>query len=550
MQSVASAMLWELMVRGRWQIPGWFLFGNAFPILLYAAFSHFEVDFADPAFVIMHVLLLQLSMLMYGLGIVAAQGSLARLFLLPLTTAQIVVWHLLPGSLLLSLQVAVSLGLQNVWFGLQQPVLGPALFAAALWAAAQMLVGLTHRTLRSLLFASAPVVLLCCWFGARYGGWFQQPTRYWMDITLLEICTLLLSCVVCGVLTVQAIARDRCGERLQPLRLWLLAERWLERMADRLLRRSGEFRSATEAQLWYEWRSKGIALPVITAGVMTVNAAVVPIRLLVEWNWAETLQDFQEFALAGGFLLPLAAGLTGLLLGSTFSGVQSRDHSATIRDMQTHGPFDQMGNFLASRPISNGQYAGVILRTAGRSVVRSWSLWALISGGGGMLCLLTGVALPKLVAAAEFRWYLPGSLLGTWIGITCVSAAVLTGRFSRFSVGFIATIFATILFNLLTDHWASQQQKQWLVLAISVLICLVVVIGSGRAFMLAVQRGLLSVSSMRRCGMLWLLLTAAGLLLRPAELPAAGYPWLLSFTCLVFLPFAVTPLAIAWNRHR
>ncbi|MFM7869483.1 MAG: hypothetical protein ACKPHU_35130, partial [Planctomycetaceae bacterium] len=66
----------------------------------------------------------------------------------------------------------------------------------------------------------------------------------------------------------------------------------------------------------------------------------------------------------------------------------------------------------------------------------------------------------------------------------------------------------------------------------------------------ALRRRLLSAGFVGGCGMLWLLLTAVGLLLRPPELPAAGYPWLLSFSCLVFLPFAVTPLAIAWNRHR
>lgn len=165
MHSVSGAMLWELLNRGRWQIPGWFLFGNVFPFLLYTAFSHFEVDFADPAFVIMHVILLQLTMLMFGLGIVAAQGSLSRLFLLPISTAHIVAWHLLPGSLILSLEIAASLSLQNAWFGLQQPVIGPALFGSAAWAAGQMLVGLTHRTLRSILLASSPVVLAFCWFG-------------------------------------------------------------------------------------------------------------------------------------------------------------------------------------------------------------------------------------------------------------------------------------------------------------------------------------------------------------------------------------------------
>ncbi|MFY8058768.1 MAG: hypothetical protein ACOVRM_13560, partial [Planctomycetaceae bacterium] len=93
MHSVSGAMLWEMMSRGRWQIPGWFLFGNAWPILLYTAFSHVHADFADPVFVILHVILLPLTMLMFGLGIVAAQGSLSRLFLLPVSTACIVASH-------------------------------------------------------------------------------------------------------------------------------------------------------------------------------------------------------------------------------------------------------------------------------------------------------------------------------------------------------------------------------------------------------------------------------------------------------------------------
>lgn len=208
MHSVSGAMLWEMTNRGRWQIPGWFLFGNAFPFLLYTVFSHFQADFAEPAFVIMHVILLQMSMLMFGLGIVAAQGSLSRLFLLPVSTARIVAWHLLPGAVILSLEVAASLSMQNLWFGLQQPVLGPALFAAAAWASAQMLVGLSHRTLRSIMLASIPVILAFCWFAARYGHWFQQPSHYWYDVSSAEACTVLFSCAVCYFLTVQAIARS------------------------------------------------------------------------------------------------------------------------------------------------------------------------------------------------------------------------------------------------------------------------------------------------------------------------------------------------------
>lgn len=136
MSSVTRAMLWELMIRGRWQIPGWFIFGNVLPALLYAAFGHFGVDFEDPALVTMHVVLLQLMILLFGLGIVAAQGSLSRMFLLPVSTATVVAWHLIPGGILLSAEIAISLTAQNAYFGLHQPVVGPTLFAATVWASA------------------------------------------------------------------------------------------------------------------------------------------------------------------------------------------------------------------------------------------------------------------------------------------------------------------------------------------------------------------------------------------------------------------------------
>ena len=550
MHSVSGAMLWEMIGRGRWQIPGWFLFGNAFPFLLYAAFSHFQADFADPSFVILHVILLQLTMLIFGLGIVAAQGSLSRLFLLPVSTARIVVWHLLPGGLLLSLEVAASLSMQNAWFGLRQPVFGPALFAASAWASAQMLVGLSHRVLRSILLASIPLVLSFCWFAARYGQWFQQPSYYWYEVTIVEMCTAMLSCAICCFLTVKAVARDRCGERLQALPLWKAVEHSLERIADRLFRSNSEFRSATDAQLWFEWRSKGIALPAIVAFVAFMNAVVVPIRLLITGNWAESLQDFEEFALGAGLLLPLVAVLAGLLLGTTYSGPQSRDHAATIRDLNTQEPFDQMSSFLASRPITSAQYAAVILQTAARAVGWGWTLWALATFTGGFLSLLTDVPLPGMVFSAGSGWYLPGTLLAAWIGITCVASAVLTGRFARFSMAFVSAILASIVFNPVTDQWASQQLKQILLLGLSGLICLLILIGTSLAFASAVRRALLSSRVVRRCVGFWFVLNCVALLLQPPGLPPSVLPCILSFTTLVILPFATTPLAIAWNRHR
>jgi hypothetical protein len=209
-----------------------------------------------------------------------------------------------------------------------------------------------------------------------------------------------------------------------------------------------------------------------------------------------------------------------------------------------------MSSFLASRPITSAQYAAVILQTAARAVGWGWTLWALATFTGGFLSLLTNVPLPGMVFSAGSGWYLPGTLLAAWIGITCVASAVLTGRFTRFSMAFVSTIFVSIVFNPVTDQWASQQLKQILLLGLSGLICLLILIGTSLAFASAVRRALLSSRAVRRCVGFWFVLNCVALLLQPPGLPSSVLPCILSFTTLVILPFATTPLAIAWNRHR
>lgn len=550
MNSISSVMLWELFTRGRWQIPGWFLLGNTLPFLLYAAFHHFQVDFADPAMVTMHVVLLQLTMLIFGQGIVAAQGSLSRLFLLPITTQRIVAWHCLPGSLLLGLEIAISLGIQNAYFGLHQPILGPALFAAAAWACAQRLVGQAHRTLRSVLIAATPCVLAFCWFGARHGGWFQQPVHYWRHLTATEFGTILLGSAACYLLTINAISRDRCGEHLAVLPIWRAIENGLEQFLAGLFHAKAQFGSATEAQLWFEWRSKGFAFPAIVFFVALVNAVVVPTRMLVTGNWTESLQDFQKVTLAGGFLLPIVAGLAGLLLGTTSSGPQSRDHSATIRDLNTSGPFDRMGSFPASRPITNSQFASVILQTAVKSVACSWGLWALVTVIATLIGVLTDVPLLPQVSSPIRNWYLPGTLLAAWIGMTGVASAVLTGRFAVFSMTFFTAVFSVVIFNLLLDHYVSPQIHQLITTSFSVLIALGVLAGTALAFFVALRKSAIPTRHCLRCLIFSIALTVLALLLQPPGLAAAAYLWIPAFSALVILPLATTPLAIAWNRHR
>lgn len=550
MNSVSKAILWEITIRGRWQIPAWFIGSNALPFLLYSAFGKFEIDQADPAFVMMHVMMLPFMLMLSALGIIASQGTLSRLFLAPVTTASIVGWHMFPGAILLSLQLVASLAFQNAYFGSQFPLLGPSLFAAVAWTSAQMLVGVTHRTVLSLIMTSLPLVVSFCWFGSRHGGWFQTPQHYWTDVTASDIFVMIAIVVVCYLLTVRAIANDRCGEHFQPLSLW----KWIERMWDKFTElrtgNSSPFRSSQQAQLWYEWRSKGIALPLATGIMIVFGAGVFLIHVIALGNVSVTLRETQEAVIGAGFLLPLVAGLSGLLLGTTFSGIQSRDHKSTIRDLNTEGQFDRMGSFLATRPMTNTWYAGIILRTAVRSAALSWCLWALVLFLAAVTGMQAGVMSDKFASIVRHSWYLCGTLLAVWIGITAVASTVLTGRFPVFAATFTICVFIVALLMMLTQNYATPQLKSLLSLLVPIALAMIVLAGTGVAFLTAVRRSILTHALAWRCGIAWLSLNGLALLLKPAVLGLSAYPLMLAFTALVVLPFATTPLAIAWNRHR
>ena len=159
MHTIPAALLWEIFYRGRTAIIGCFLLGNLMPMLVYTAMSRFAVDPADPAFLNMHILFLPLMMFQFAIGIVFAQGSLARLYAAPISTPTLVAWHMVPGSVLLAAEVAIAIWVQNTVFGYDYPVLGPSLFAAVAWAAAQVLVCVSQRTLSTFVVTASPIVV-------------------------------------------------------------------------------------------------------------------------------------------------------------------------------------------------------------------------------------------------------------------------------------------------------------------------------------------------------------------------------------------------------
>src|SRR5688572_26965806 len=98
MRTVPQALIWEILTRGRWALIAAACGANFLPFLLFTALRHQGgLDPADPSFVIMQVVLVQLNMFAFGSAVMTSQGQLSRLYAYPIRTSTIVFWHLVPA---------------------------------------------------------------------------------------------------------------------------------------------------------------------------------------------------------------------------------------------------------------------------------------------------------------------------------------------------------------------------------------------------------------------------------------------------------------------
>lgn len=550
MRSIPQALMWEMFSRGRWRIPGFYVLGNLVPLLLFALFSHLGVDPQDHSFLVLHICFLPLLMLVFGSGVLSAQGSLARLYTTPVSTASLVAWHMFPGSVLLATEIAVAACMYNILFNLGWPIWGPALFAAAAWASMQLLVSVSHRTLSSFSVACAPTVVLFGWMHSRYGSWFGQPTHQWSKVTPGEVATMSVVIGVAYAITVVAVARDRCGERLPSLGGW----RWLARTWDAMTTTSGigiqPFRSAARAQLWYDWMLKGLALPLVVILIYIVMVSVWLIRITAGVNEGPPLAELYSGILAGSGLLTLMAGLTGMLTVLSSNGNTTRNRSETIRDLGGSNNQEGMGNFQSTLPFTNSDFSQSILLTAFRSVLAAWGLWA----AGFFGCLLISQLMPHVpmpVFPPELRaWYLPLTLLAPWTAMTNLALIGLSGRATRIVFAGVS-VFVSCCIGMILIKEIYSAELQTLVFEISMFIGSITIVGATiLAFVKAHRRRILSDKTQWATGVIWIAIAIVAIALRPADLPVMAYPMILAFASLVIMPLAATPLAIEWNRHR
>ncbi len=248
------------------------MLGNALPLLVYGSLSGIGINTADPAFVVLQFAFMPLTILQFAIGIAMAQGPMSRLFALPVSSNAIVAWHTLSGAMILALETAFSACVYNSLFHAEWPIVGPMLFAAAVWSSLQLLQFVPSQpSLSGMCLASSPLFAVLLWIQSRYGAWLSPPKHYWREATIADSVTLIMAVLIGYAMATIEVRFARCSEPLPRLGV----SKWLTLQWEKLTLGTVEkakFRSAFEAQLWYEFRLKGWALPFLSA-ILAYRAA-------------------------------------------------------------------------------------------------------------------------------------------------------------------------------------------------------------------------------------------------------------------------------------
>ena len=527
MRSVPVAMTWEMLTRGRWNLLAFALAANLMPAFLFTAMRYdARLDPQEPSVLIMHVVLIQLNMFIFGAALFDAAGQPSRLFALPISTASLVTWQMLPAMALMALESLVSTALLNELFDVGWPLWGPALFAAVGVAAMQAVLWSTEKSGWIVLALTIVGLVLGLWFKSRFGPLFSQPTHLWLEVTPLEVLTLLMFAGLSYYVAVVGVARRRCGDPLPSL--GIIA--WVERVFDPPPDVGPPFVAPLQAQYWMEWRKKGWALPVIVVFGMFIGLSIWVIFI-------RQLPHLFEGFVAGGARVTMM-GFIGMFLGN----VGSNDTTF------------EMGHFFATRPLTNTQISRTILKVLARSVLLAWTIWA-VPFAILYATLSWNHAHPQTndKFLTDWGWrYFPVTLLGCWTITTVLASLAMTGRstlLAKTFFGVVAFLIGEMLFSkfvLPVDARLSFDR--------GVFVTIGVLLGLGTVwlFVAARRRGLIGTSTVSVAACVWTLLV--GLIVLDWSLHPAR-PWLagvlaVSVAALVVSPLAAAPLAMAWNRNR
>ena len=469
-------------------------------------------------------------------------GYPRKLFTLPVSTRTLAFWPMLFAIVAvvgLWLVIAVLIYQRG---GYRPPLILPAIAFAVLMAWFQAVSWFAFRS--PIVHAYSIIIGLYILIGVP--AWLLTDERLSSNaVLLLGLAELALICP----LAYFGLVRARRGDHLS-LGLQYLSDAFRAAL-DRLTPQPEYFRSAAEAQLWYEdrchaWILKGMCYSLL----FTVYGLAM----------TSPSRAGNKFT----FLVNLCSLLgTPVFMLNMFGSNLGRMQPAWVKKRNVM-------TFLATRPILTGDFITAIYRLAARCVLHVLLLslalttsWLFLKGytgdmawlvrlffsaypgwKGGTILVLSIALVPVMswklltdnlvLAVTGRRWIADAAVLGS---VTVLMGLLAAALWCGTHLEIIPQIIPPVT-------WAC---AVWVIVKLAVAIV---------AFRLALKRGLLTEQSVVRISLFWVVLAAATMTLLHLALPLNGMPvprsvCLVSALCILPLGrFALAPLTLDWNRHR
>ena len=541
MPSPAAAFAWEFGWPRRW-IPvalGGYLVAHGLmkPLLLgsgaaldlgdgYIAFATVPFSFTFMYFI---------AVFSFGLnGDLAARQSIypARLFTLPVSSAELARWPMVYGLAAMSMLWVIA-RIAAWWpLALDLPIAWPGVLMAVVLAWTQVFMWMPYG-FRGLRVALAVTVLIAL------DTLVILAINYKVSETALIafLAPQLPLAYFCACLVV---ARARRGVVPD----WNIFSRARVGEAEKAL---SPFRSIAAAQVWFEWRRNGRSLPVLVALVLPFELGTLFIT-----GFGSTAYVFKVL---------IAALLTPILMAG-FTAATVNKANPFARDAYGMTPF------TATKPITTVALIAAKLKMAMWSTLAAWVIVLTFivigfswSGADSVLTewrvwFANHVGMPRAIVAGLL--VLSGLMLGTWLMLVQGLFVGLTGREWLIKTsGLVWLVFFMAIGPILEATWDSTTALRWLwdnwpifpaILAVLKMIAAIVI-----AERLS-RSGVISDRALVAGAACW---AASVFALYGVFVWWADTPILPRFIFLLFAILAVplvriaaAPLALDWNRHR
>jgi hypothetical protein len=477
----------------------------------------------------------------FGLsGDLAARHSIypARLFTLPMRTESLVLAPMLHGTVAVALLVEAATVVARWPWGLETPLIWPALLAAVFLAWTQALTWMPYG------LPGVRVVVTVLWLAALDA---VVLGAMYFKVTEPVMLAILAPQLPLAYLTARyAVARARRGD-VPDWRpgLWRPGL-WRPAAVAGTVAPSAGFASPARAQSWFEWRRQGRTLPALVA-------IVLPFELALFWLARDAPLLVLELLLLALITPPILSG---------FSAAMVSKASPHARDSLAMSPF------IATRPLSSPALVGARLRMAAWSTLATWTLvlvaipialvwsgnWSVLSDRASRLAAVVGM--PRMLVFALL--VLAGLIASTWKQLVQSLHVSLGGREWIATARLMAALAFIILVGPLVQ-WViehdSARAAAWN--SLPVILGVLVACKMGAAYWVVVRlarSGLLTDRALVCGAACWVVVVGAlyGVLAWLVDGPLVPQYFLL-LLAILFVPLArisAAPLALARNRHR